>query len=51
MIAKFDGIVEIEDLRTVKGDDGKGNEVDIVISRTSEVKITDKKTGIILSTQ
>ncbi|AOW20189.1 DNA-directed RNA polymerase subunit beta' [Urechidicola croceus] len=51
LITKFDGIVTIDDLRTVKGDDGQGNKVDIVISRTSEAKITDKKTGILLSTQ
>ena len=51
LITKFDGVVSIEDLRTVRGDDGKGTEVDIVISRTTEVKISDKKTGIVLSTQ
>ncbi len=50
LTVKFAGVATIEDLRTVKGDDGKGNEVDIVISRTSEIKITDKKTGIVLST-
>ncbi|GAB1307375.1 DNA-directed RNA polymerase subunit beta' [Urechidicola sp. KH5] len=50
LITKFAGKATIEDLRTVKGDDGQGNEVDIVISRTSELKITDKKTGIVLST-
>ncbi len=50
LIVKFGGLASIEDLRTVKGDDGQGNEVDIVISRTSEIKITDKKTGIVLST-
>lgn len=50
LIAKFGGVATIEDLRTVKGDDGQGNNVDIVISRTSEIKITDKKTGIVLST-
>ena len=49
--SKFGGNVTIEDLRTVTGDDGQGKEVDIVISRTSEIKITDKKTGINLSTQ
>ncbi|GAA0871159.1 DNA-directed RNA polymerase subunit beta' [Gangjinia marincola] len=50
LISKFDGIVEIEDLRTVKGEDTDGNAADIVISRTSEAKIVDKKTGIVLST-
>ncbi|WP_136481788.1 DNA-directed RNA polymerase subunit beta' [Cognatitamlana onchidii] len=49
LAVKFDGIAEIEDLKTVKGQDSEGNEVDIVISRTSELKLTDKKTGIVLS--
>ena len=47
---KFDGVAEIEDLKTVKGQDADGNDIDIVISRTSELKLTDKKTGITLST-
>jgi DNA-directed RNA polymerase subunit beta' len=47
---KFDGVAEIEDLKTVKGQDGDGNNIDIVISRTSELKLIDKKTGITLST-
>ncbi|WP_340767726.1 DNA-directed RNA polymerase subunit beta' [Polaribacter tangerinus] len=50
LIAKFDGNVSIEDLRTVVGKDNEGKDVDIVISRTAEIKITDKKTGITLST-
>ncbi|MBD0779770.1 DNA-directed RNA polymerase subunit beta' [Maribacter sp. ANRC-HE7] len=50
LTAKFDGIAEIEDLRTVKGEDSEGNDSDIVISRTSEIKIVDAKTGITLST-
>ncbi len=47
---KFDGVVEIEDLRTVAGLDNDGKKVNIVISRTSEIKVVDKKTGITLST-
>jgi len=47
---KFDGVAEIEDLKTVKGQDAEGNDINIVISRTSELKLTDKKTGITLST-
>ena len=50
LTAKFDGKVAIEDLRTVTGKDTDGKEVDIVISRTAEIKVTDKKTGITLST-
>ncbi|GMN11967.1 DNA-directed RNA polymerase subunit beta' [Croceitalea sp. MTPC9] len=48
--AKFDGVAEIEDLRTVEGDNGEGGKSTIVISRTSEIKIVDSKTGITLST-
>ncbi len=48
--AKFGGIAEIEDLRTVKGEDGQGKAANIVISRTSEIKIVDPNTGITLST-
>ncbi len=50
LIAKFAGVAEIEDLKTVKGEDSEGNQVDIVISRSSEIKLVDKKTGIVLST-
>ncbi len=50
LIAKFDGAVAIEDLRTVEGKDADGNVVDIVISRTAEIKILDKKAGTTLST-
>ncbi|MEX0996105.1 MAG: DNA-directed RNA polymerase subunit beta' [Flavobacteriaceae bacterium] len=50
LIAKFDGIAEIDELTTVKGENSEGQAVDIVISRTSELKIVDKKTGITLST-
>ncbi|MFS4457218.1 DNA-directed RNA polymerase subunit beta' [Maribacter sp. 2304DJ31-5] len=47
---KFSGVAEIEDLRTVKGEDAEGKPADIVISRTSEIKVVDAKTGIVLST-
>jgi DNA-directed RNA polymerase subunit beta' len=48
--SKFDGIAEIEDLRVVEGQASDGSKTNIVISRTSEVKIVDPKTGITLST-
>ncbi|WP_062053272.1 DNA-directed RNA polymerase subunit beta' [Aquimarina longa] len=48
--SKFGGKAEIEELKTVKGEDNEGNEIDVVISRTSEVKIIDPKTKIVLST-
>lgn len=48
--SKFDGVAEIEDLKTVESQNNEGKKIDIVISRTSEVKIIDKKSGIALST-
>ncbi|MFK7783037.1 DNA-directed RNA polymerase subunit beta' [Psychroserpens sp.] len=50
LTVKFDGVAEIEDLKTVKTKDNEGKEVDVVISRTSELKLVDAKTGITLST-
>ena len=47
--AKFDGNIEIEDLKTVKGKNNDGEDVEIVISRTSEIKISDPNTGLTLS--
>ena len=47
--AKFDGIAEIEDLKVVKGEAPDGSQSEIVISRTAELKIKDKKTGVVLS--
>ncbi|WP_136466271.1 DNA-directed RNA polymerase subunit beta' [Flagellimonas onchidii] len=48
--AKFEGIAEIEDLRTVVGENSEGEKANIVISRTSEIKVVDANTGITLST-
>ena len=50
LISKFDGKIEIEDLNTVEGVDKDGNKINIVISRTSEIKVIDKKTKLTLST-
>ncbi|WP_299386598.1 DNA-directed RNA polymerase subunit beta' [uncultured Lacinutrix sp.] len=50
LAVKFDGVAEIEELKTVKGTNKDGEDVNIVISRTSELKLVDKKTGITLST-
>ncbi|MCK0136304.1 DNA-directed RNA polymerase subunit beta' [Arenibacter sp. S6351L] len=48
--ARFAGVAEIEDLRTVTSQDGEGKKSEIVISRTSEIKVVDAKSGITLST-
>ncbi|WP_324025730.1 DNA-directed RNA polymerase subunit beta' [Maribacter sp. BPC-D8] len=47
---RFSGVAEIEDLRTVTGEGSDGKPAVIVISRTSEIKVVDAKTGITLST-
>ena len=41
--AKFDGVVEFEDLRTVKSLDEEGNETTVVMGRSGEIKIMDPK--------
>jgi DNA-directed RNA polymerase subunit beta' len=48
--AKFDGNLQIDELRTVKGTDSDGKETTIVIGRTAEMKLIDPKTGITLAT-
>ncbi|MDP3944634.1 MAG: DNA-directed RNA polymerase subunit beta' [Lutibacter sp.] len=48
--ARLSGIASIDDLKTVPGKDNDGNDIDIVISRTSEIKVVDEKTGLTLST-
>jgi DNA-directed RNA polymerase subunit beta' len=50
MVANHGGDLVIDDLKTVDGLDNEGNPVKIVISRTSEFKILDKTSGIVLST-
>ncbi|MCH1548544.1 MAG: DNA-directed RNA polymerase subunit beta' [Flavobacteriaceae bacterium] len=50
LITKYAGKAEIEDFKTVLGKDNEGNDVNVVISRTSELKVIDPKTGLTLST-
>src|SRR5690554_1459354 len=47
---KFAGRLEIDDLKVVKGEDADGNKVDIVVSRSAELKLVDVNTGNILNT-
>ncbi len=50
IISKYDGIAEIDELRTVAKVDEFGNNVDMVIGRLAELRIVDKNTGISLTT-
>ena len=47
--ARYDGYVEIEELRSVEYKGDEGTPVDIVVSRLAELKIVDKNTRIPLS--
>ncbi len=49
IVAKYDGTIEIDELRTVEKDED-GKKIDIVIGRLAEMRIIDKNTGIVLST-
>jgi DNA-directed RNA polymerase subunit beta' len=48
--AKYDGKLEIDELRTVKKKDRKGEDAEVVISRSTEMRIVDNNTGIVLTT-
>jgi DNA-directed RNA polymerase subunit beta' len=47
---KFDGVVEIDDLREVSRVNAEGEKETVVVSRSSEFKVVDPKTGVALST-
>jgi len=49
LIAKYDGIADIEELKTVETKDELGKKTDVVIGRLAELRIIDKNTGINLS--
>ena len=50
VVSKYEGRLEIDELRTVKGKNAAGESIDIVISRQSEFRIVDPKTDIVLYT-
>ncbi len=50
LIAKFDGILETDELRTVISEDGNVANTEIVIGRTGEMRLVDDNTGITLMT-
>ncbi|GCD77104.1 DNA-directed RNA polymerase subunit beta' [Thermaurantimonas aggregans] len=50
IIAKFDGKIEIDELRTVISENDLGETVEVVIGRTAEMRIVDEKTGVVVQT-
>ncbi len=49
-VAKYDGIAEIDELRTVERTNADGTKANVVIGRSTEVRIVDANTGITLTT-
>ncbi len=50
LVAKYEGVVEIDELRTVESVNTDGAKVNIVIGRSTEARIVDANTGITLTT-
>jgi len=50
LIAKFDGTVQYDGLRTVKAKNNEGKDIQIVIGRTAEMRIMDVKNDRVLIT-
>lgn len=50
LIAKFDGTVQFDGLRSVAAEDNEGNKIQVVIGRTGELRIMDVKNDRLLIT-
>ena len=50
IVSKFDGKVELEELRAIAKEDESAGAYQIVVGRLAEMRIIDKNTGITLST-
>ena len=50
LVAKHNGIIEIDELRTIKTKDRDGNPKNLVVSRLAELRIVSKETGSTLFT-
>ncbi len=50
VVSRYDGRLEIDELRVVKSKNDAGEEIEVVISRLSELRIVDVNTGITLYT-
>ena len=48
--AKFEGIIEFEELRHITTTDDEGNDREVVMGRSGEIKVIDEKTQKVLST-
>ena len=48
--AKYDGKLEIAELRTIATKNEKGEDIEVVVGRAAEMKIIDPKTNVVLTT-
>ncbi len=48
--AKYNGKIEIDELRTIEKKDQDGNNIVIVMGRSAEMKVIDTETGVVLNT-
>ncbi len=48
--AKYDGRIEIEELKTIEKTNEAGEKIELVIGRSAEMKIIDPKTNVVLTT-
>jgi len=49
IFSRYDGKLEIEELRVVKFENNEGKDHNIVVSRLAELKVLDNNTGIVLT--
>ncbi len=49
IVAKYDGVLEIDELRHIDFTDDAGRKYYVVVGRSAELRIVDKNTGILLS--
>ena len=50
IVSRYEGRIEIDELRVVKSKSDDGKEINMVISRLAELRIVDEHTGIVLYT-
>ena len=50
ILSKYDGVIEIDELRSVPYTDDNGRKMEVVVSRLTELRVVDKNTKIALST-
>jgi len=50
VVAKYDGLLEIDELRFIEYTGASGDKYDVVLGRSAEMRIIDKNTKIVLTT-